>query len=957
MGRVNKSSLVAVLLPGIILLSLALIYTSASVFSAEQIVPTAGWFPYYSSSPIEMLSRITFASWGHDDLGIPLLFHSPMTPYVLLVTIPSILVGPVLWSMLLAFILLTATGFTYYLFLRRALKFSALGSLLGALFASWNLWFTQYVITGRNIAIALSYLALPVALYFAYQYLTKSRITYAFVSALAVGLSFSHQPSGIIVLTSVILYVIVFECLSFQRQKAKSIIAKVAILTAVIFFATSYILPCLFWSAADPTAVNALPSLASPSIQLGKLEMGMTVVKPPYVFLGLLNWPEAGTFIIPVMLLIVLGIIGVVASRKQQLLPFLFLYLVSVYMAKGLNAPFQAGYAWLANLNPILNMALRDPVHWLLLVNMCISVFIASSVRVAGQAKQYFHSKFSTRRRPSQTKYFFYTCNSKKDCAVLLKKASVATLLIIGILVLSISLVVYSEFTTRKYQPLSLPAYYRDATDYLDRMQENDTFRLYFPGSRAATNYEWSKGQFLEVPILGQLYPSITRYSLLGLGAQELNLFQPLNAIEEEKAGDYVVPELLGLLNIKYVVIQNDLVPNDWYNPLPELERALTFPRLSAERTFGQIQLLANERYRPNVYVPNWIVPFDSFESFIDSARAVSFYNRTVDVGYIDEASFSNIASAIKGENQILPAYTENQPTVVVDNQQVAFWKTYVEGTGAIGQATVSDSTYERENGVNSLKAVVNKGNFAVSQIVHDYPSPQDWSAFDILSLYWYGTNSGKTIDVFLYTSPLPPEGYNYYKWSFQDDFEGWQWLAFSLKMPNDPSYPSYGSPSLSEVSSIRIGLPEGTWYLGPVVLDYGLVSPVPLRDTAFYEVDAPQPHLDVTRLNYDEYSVHITNISGPFLIILSDAYSPLWKIVFDNSSAENVQVTHLKANWYANAWLVKSSLSSLDISIVYEGRNYMLLSVGLLILFVVTTALVLAVELRKRLLKHLINK
>ena len=84
-------------------------------------------------------------------------------------------------------------------------------------------------------------------------------------------------------------------------------------------------------------------------------------------------------------------------------------------------------------------------------------------------------------------------------------------------------------------------------------------------------------------------------------------------------------------------------------------------------------------------------------------------------------------------------------------------------------------------------------------------------------------------------------------------------------------------------------------------------------------------------------------NVSGPFLLVLSDAYSPLWKIRLRNTDAKNVKMTHMKANWYANSWLIESDLPTLELTVLYEGENYLELSLVLFFSYVVVSIVAMA--------------
>jgi hypothetical protein len=68
------------------------------------------------------------------------------------------------------------------------------------------------------------------------------------------------------------------------------------------------------------------------------------------------------------------------------------------------------------------------------------------------------------------------------------------------------------------------------------------------------------------------------------------------------------------------------------------------------------------------------------------------------------------------------------------------------------------------------------------------------------------------------------------------------------------------------------------------------------------------------TRSSPDRYRVHVANVTGPFILVFSDAYAPGWKLegLHGRDSA-----THIQIDGYRNGWAVDAA-GDLDLTLSY---------------------------------------
>lgn len=152
--------------------------------------------------------------------------------------------------------------------------------------------------------------------------------------------------------------------------------------------------------------------------------------------------------------------------------------------------------------------------------------------------------------------------------------------------------------------------------------------------------------------------------------------------------------------------------------------------------------------------------------------------------------------------------------TSLWDDAEVNFWTVAYGGSGTLGTPTVITENTVTKKGNSSYKFTVpSGGNLGYAAFDHEYSSPENWSNYDVFSLWWYGENTGTTFAVRLEDSTGGAQ-----EWRPVEDWTGWKRLVFPLRKPEV----HWGTPTdLSDIIKIRIAKYEaGEWYLDRAGLD-----------------------------------------------------------------------------------------------------------------------------------------
>ena len=162
--------------------------------------------------------------------------------------------------------------------------------------------------------------------------------------------------------------------------------------------------------------------------------------------------------------------------------------------------------------------------------------------------------------------------------------------------------------------------------------------------------------------------------------------------------------------------------------------------------------------------------------------------------------NIDNSIYIFKVQTQKLSEYSdgelENNATVLYDDNNINYWKLIEIGKGTQNYTLALDS-FEKIRGASSLGINVYTGIYDHADLRHNWDVPQNWTGENFLSVYLYGANDNRKIDIYLMT----PDWSNFGLFSITDKWTGWACFIFPLKNPNT----LIGNFSLSNVTSIYI--------------------------------------------------------------------------------------------------------------------------------------------------------
>jgi hypothetical protein len=167
-----------------------------------------------------------------------------------------------------------------------------------------------------------------------------------------------------------------------------------------------------------------------------------------------------------------------------------------------------------------------------------------------------------------------------------------------------------------------------------------------------------------------------------------------------------------------------------------------------------------------------------------------------------------------------LELYEKNETTYEIVSETMipngyTFWNAGAIETGQISIPILSNAGDILTTGNESLKIVVEAGNEFAPFIYHIYEENQDWSEYNYIDFQWYGQNSGKRVQIILWTPDLDNWAVGY---SITENWFGWKQIIVPLKEFEALK----GTYDLTRVRCIQIWFgdnTQGTWYLDQVML------------------------------------------------------------------------------------------------------------------------------------------
>jgi hypothetical protein len=235
----------------------------------------------------------------------------------------------------------------------------------------------------------------------------------------------------------------------------------------------------------------------------------------------------------------------------------------------------------------------------------------------------------------------------------------------------------------------------------------------------------------------------------------------------------------------------------------------------------------------------------DPFAVGAHITQGASYFN-----GFIDEVRFYNRALTAE---EIQYNY-QHPDTPITDG--LVLWLDFNEGSGTTAydksgngndgtiygaiwtsMQTLTDDSLTVKSGVDSLKIVQN----GLWRIRHEYSAPQTWEAYDAISFWWYGNNTGKTIQVKISSDPNDLWN-NYYYYGIEENWSGWRQIVIPFS-----GMTAFGNPSLNQIQTISITY--GTPTTSTTYLDLGELTFLPKLTTIIIPQNQPSQPQDIAYL------------------------------------------------------------------------------------------------------------
>jgi hypothetical protein len=606
---------------------------------------------YYPLEPVHYLYNFLSSSWDHALFGRPILSELVNLPYLALIASLSSMLGSQIASSIVPFLAWYLIGVASYFFLRKFIRVGVMASFFGALFMSYNPWVLHGLLGSFDVSQLLSYSGVPLFLFASARFLELKKLIYV-VSTGLIWTTFLFYPSSMIAaLLAVVLYAIILIVWKARTERAKTQTVICNTLTRLFFLSLIVMVASSLWliptvaGIYDPSATfGELMVIRNKNSLLNYCEYNSRNLKFPGSLLGLTDnrfWAGfPNGYLIAGVVITVFALLSILLYRRKFTMYYFFiLYLVSVFLMKGTNKPFSNFYTWILLNIPFAGI-IRNPIHFHVLTALSISTLLAFSL------DRFVILSIAHRLRRKE------------------KHKKVLPFMLIILLIMSSALLVFNPQIFNSLESVGsrrIPNYYLDAAHFLENELQSDTFRVHFPGTILAVNYNWSNSP-IEVPPLAHNLPSFVGLGITSTGMKDTEpgivgyyLFSegPLALLQVQPLGR---SEIMGILNIKYVVALNDAIKGPYSNPILDLQITKNMSNLVLEKEIGSISLYRNLRYKPVVYIPKNIVimQVNNAHELVNSAMEVENFNIS-DAVYLDKETFR----ALNFENASLIKFRE----------------------------------------------------------------------------------------------------------------------------------------------------------------------------------------------------------------------------------------------------------------------------------------------------------
>jgi hypothetical protein len=621
-GKIRALKESSHLLPVVIILCLGLlpllyIHAGLSFFGADT--------GNYMFHPLTVQSWDTFSS----GTGI---YNPPTVPLaipfqIFYLSLNSIGISFGISQAFLNSFLFMSAGFSMYLLVvslfggANKFRFVAIVAAIFYMFNAFNMMIWSPWVGGIYFLVAYALFPLMFAFFIRglnSKNLLKGSILFGLSSLLFVSGNV-NIPFSIIILFSLMLYLI-FHLFFIAKDKTEKFFALKFALVAI----SIYLLLNLWWIA--PTiinlgTINQLISVMDPRSWLANFSSFSSVLNvirlygypgwenyflqhPSFYYVPTIMWDWPFiliSFLPPIVfgftLLLKKYWIKQIDGVKIILFFFLF-YLLSIFLSKGTQEPFGNVFYWLYSSVPGLTIFRSGFVKFGIMIALSSAILFGIGLSAIYEyIKNLKLSKISELR----TRYL-----------------GKITILVLIALILTLN---YSFFTGDVVQPFyhETPSYYFSAANYLNSPPGNFNVLNLYGGEGSWVVYNWDKGN---VYIGTDVDPQLINNPVIHPGDSLLSGY-----ITEELATNTTVQidNLLNLMNIKYILLHND-IDTDFYNfTSPQVfQNSLSTQNVSLEQTFGKIGIYMNNEWQNTpVYVASQVISVNDSSSIANETANI----------------------------------------------------------------------------------------------------------------------------------------------------------------------------------------------------------------------------------------------------------------------------------------------------------------------------------------------
>ncbi len=904
-----------------------------------------GALPFYKLE--RYLEPTRYAWMEHPGLGNISLFTTAGKPtYIFLTFLQNNLgiPGVVIEASLLYFLIASA-GIGIFLLVKEF--FPKLGDKY-ALLSVFFYWFSPLSLTEIWNRFLLNYLfffgALPILLLILIKGLNSKRYLYAPLLTILIGI-YSYGISTLVFILLLWQMIILFTLLFFITAKNSSerwFYIKFIILVLGLFISTNcwwltqafslkFLMP-ISQTLSNFSVSENINTLEVLSQKLGNLTDVMRFINVSSVEIIGLSWINYFNTPIGILLefsLTSMILISIVKNRQNRSVLILGLLLfIIIFLMKGITTPLGEIYKVLFTNFSFLQV-FRNPFEkFSFMLNLNIALLLGYSVftlsaYISNKTKHTIYSSFL---------YSF-----------------------VFFLMMILSFPFFSSMVFTNNEPPSnnpeigykvkIPEYYKQASDFMESKGGNFRF-IGFPIGNEGITYKWERG-YSGVDLSSTLFatPGILFNTVVPYYESVVPQLEDMFLKEEENFFS-----IANSLNARFLIYRDDI---DWQ------ERSLKNPEIILKRMtelekkrlirkvgdYGSLKLWENLAWKDNTFIASDKIISLLPENIISYNRIPKISNSEITIqGLPNEITNSNlltkiIVNAIRQPNpnnldsesyfidipreSNYEIFFENispyNPKTLIERKIIFIDNKLLQNLDPIylnpGRHQVVVNTIEEDNSINTAKGSTYTDNGA-------YFNNFEIENFDPISNYK------------VYLGNLPSTLQDITVSMFHDNSKIRNSKKISPFIKQLP-FSTLNPTTLNNLNPINIlfpALPSATTasisFLSNKPLNFSSINGVAVK-----KVIKPQPYLinalpntpsshtpklTYQKVNPTKYLVHVTNASSTFMLVFSELFNNKWEAFYENNTAI---YPHIRANAYANAWLVNKR-GNFDITIEFTPQR-----------------------------------